>query len=389
MNKYIVRFFWGAVILAAAGSLFWYATRTKPVVVTLYTVERGRVEKTVSNTRVGTVKACRRSMVAPAIGGEVSRLPVKEGDRVERGQVLLELWNEDLKAQLKLAEAEKVAAEARVEEACHIADGAERELKRVRRLLKNNLISEEEVDRAKTEFEATEAACTGASAQSKVSDSRIAVTQAALDRTIIKAPFAGVVAEVNAELGEYVTPSPPGIPTLPAIDLIDASCLYITAPIDEVDAPPINTGMHACVRLDAFPKRRCNGTVRRIAPYVLDIEKQARTVEVEVELTDAEDLQGLLPGYSADIEIFLDVKEDVIRIPTEAVLEGYRVYQYDNKTDYLSERQFEPGIANWNYTEVLSGLNVGDKIVLSVGREGVQAGARAQPETTSGPGTSQ
>ena len=62
---------------------------------------------------------------------------------------------------------------------------------------------------------------------------------------MLTAPFDGVVAEVNAELGEYVTPSPPGIPTPPAVDLIDDRCLYVTAPIDEVDAPEIRTGMPA------------------------------------------------------------------------------------------------------------------------------------------------
>jgi HlyD family secretion protein len=344
-------------------------------------VERGRVEKTVANTRVGTVKACRRSMVAPAIGGEVARLPVHEGDSVKAGDVLLELWNDDLRAQLNLAQAEKTAALSRVQEACAIATGAERELKRIQRLQKDRLVSDEQVDRAQTEFDAKQAACRGARAQSLVHDARIAVARAALERTIIKSPFAGTIAEVNAELGEYVTPSPPGIPTLPALDLIDSSCLYVSAPIDEVDAPPIKPGLRACVQLDAFPQRRCNGTVRRIAPYVLDLEKQARTVEVEVELTDPEDLQGLLPGYSADIEIFLDVKEDVLRVPTEAVLEGYRVYLFDEHSGIIMEKTFEPGIANWNFTEVISGLKAEDRIVLSVGREGVRPGTFVQPES--------
>lgn len=378
MNKTIVRIFWFLIVIAALIALVWYLTRPEPVTVTLHTVERGRVEKTVANTRVGTVKACRRSMVAPAIGGEVSRLPVKEGDSVESGDVLLELWNEDIRAKLKLARAEKVAADARIREACSLAAGAERDVNRLRRLSKDKLVSEDEVDKAQTDYEAKNAACIGARAQSRVKEAQIAVTQSALDHTIIKSPFSGTIAEVNAELGEYVTPSPPGIPTLPALDLIDTSCLYVSAPIDEVDAPPIERGMSACVRLDAFPERRCNGTVRRIAPYVLDVEKQARTVEVEVELTKPEDLDGLLPGYSADIEIYLDVREDVVRIPTEAVLEGYRVYVFDEETGYLSEREFEPGIANWNYTEVLSGLQVGDRVVLSVGREGVKAGVPAQ-----------
>jgi len=368
------------VILTGLIAAGWYYTRAKPVAVSIYTVAKGRVEKTVANTRVGTVKACRRSYLAPTIAGDVARLTVKEGDKVETDQVLLEIWNDDLKAELKLAKAKKVAAQAQAKEACAKALGADREYDRQKGLQKDKLVSEENVDIAFTNAEAKRAACQAANALVNVSDAQIEVTSSALKRTIIKAPYVGVVAEVNAELGEYVTPSPQGIQTLPAIDLLDLSCLYVSAPIDEVDAPPITPGMNACVQLDAYPDRHCSGTVRRIAPYVMDIEKQARTVEVEVELNNPEDLPGLLPGYSADIEITLDVKTDVLRIPTAAVLEGYRVLLYDNDTGIITERHFEPGISNWNFTEVSAGLEEGDKIVLSVGREGVVAGVKAVPE---------
>ena len=209
--------------------------------------------------------------------------------------------------------------------------GAKREADRLLKLRKHKqIVSEESVDKAMTESDSRRAACKAAKASIAVNQARIQAAEATLERTIVKAPFDGVVAEVNAELGEFVTPSPPGIATLPAIDLLDISCLYVTAPIDEVDAPAIKTGMQACVSLDAFPKKRCSGSVRRIAPYVLDREKQARTVEVEVEITKAEDLIGLLPGYSADIEILLDSKENTLRIPTETILEGNRVLIYED-----------------------------------------------------------
>ena len=192
-------------------------------------------------------------------------------------------------------------------------------------------------------------------------------------RTILKAPFAGIVAKVNAELGEFVTPSPPGIPTPPAVDLIDDRCLYVSAPIDEVDAPAIQVNMAACVSLDAFPTRRCHARVRRIAPYVLEKEKQARTVEVEVELTDAKDLEGFLVGYSADIEVVLEAHDNVLRIPTEAVLEGYRALVYGEADGRLEERSFAPGLSNWRFTEVTAGLAAGERVVVSVGREGMEA----------------
>jgi len=376
------------LMLALAGALagaLWYLTRPEPIAVRLYTVSTGRVEATVANTRVGTVKACRRAYLAPMVGGQVAVLGVREGARVDTGAVLLEIWNEDLKAQVELAEAEATAARARAREACASAAGAEREAARLRRLVEDRMVSEEQADVAETQALARRAGCEATIASQRVSDARVQVARANLERTVVRAPFPGTVAEVNAELGGYVTPSPPGIPTLPAIDLLDVSCLYVSAPIDEVDAPAVQVGMPACVSLDAFTGKRCNAVVRRVAPYVLDTEKQARTVEVEVVLHDPADLAGLLPGYSADIEVLLDAHEQVLRVPTEAVLEGDRVLVYEPADGTLVERRFERGLANWSFTEVISGLPAGARVVVSLGREGVQAGAHVIPERQAGP----
>ncbi len=291
------------------------------------------------------------------------------------------VWNEDLRAQIDLARADTLASRARAEEACAIAAGAKREAERLLKLRqRKQVISEEAVDRAVTESESSRAACKALNASIAVNLARVKAAEAALKLTLVAAPFDGVVAEVNAELGEFVTPSPPGIPTLPAIDLLDVSCLYVSAPIDEVDAPAIKTGMQACVSLDAFAEKRCSGRVRRIAPYVQDKEKQARTVEVEVKIENPKDLVNLLPGYSADIEILLDLKENVLRIPTETILEGNRVLIYRNGQP-LGQRRFKPGISNWDYTEVISGIESGEQIVVSIGKEGVEEGAEAAPET--------
>lgn len=370
------------VLLVLAGAVYGIVRYRAgdSVSVALASVERGRVEASVANTRAGTVTACRRSKIAPAIGGQVARLAVREGDRVEENQILMVIWNRDLEARVKLAASEELAAKARVQEVCLVADVADREASRQQRLWKQNLVAEEQVDRATTEAKAKRAACAAANASVEISRAQVEAAQAALEQTILRAPFNGVVAEVNAELGEFVTPSPPGIPTLPAVDLIDSSCLYVSAPIDEVDAPQIRIGMPACVTLDAFPKPRCNAEVRRIAPYVLDREKQARTVEIEVELTDPLDREGLLPGYSADVEVVLERRDSVLRVPTEAVLEGNQVLFYRPSDGILERKAFKPGISNWRYTEIADGLEEGDQVVVSVGREGVAAGVRATPD---------
>ncbi len=371
--------------LASMAVLAWRHYRSpKPVPVVLATVERGRVESTVANTRAGSIKACRRSKLSPQSGGQVARLEVHEGDRVDTGQVLMALWNADLQAKLALSNSEQRAAEARSRETCLNSQQLAREARRLQRLSDQKVISEDQLDRAITQAQVSEAGCRASAAASEVAQAQVDASRAALDRTYLTAPFRGVVAEVNAEVGEYVTPSPPGIPTPPAVDLIDDSCVFVSAPIDEVDAPAVRVGMSVCVTLDAFPTQRCNARVRRIAPYVLDREKQARTVEVEVDLSGKADGAGLLPGYSADVEIVVESRDAVLRVPTEAVLEGHRVLVFEEEEGRLEARKFEPGLANWRYTEALSGLSEGERIVVSVDREGVAPGVRAVPEAASG-----
>ncbi|NOT12582.1 MAG: efflux RND transporter periplasmic adaptor subunit [Methylococcaceae bacterium] len=364
--------------LAAVTAIYLWNKQPKLVDVDIVRIDKGEVKATVSNTRVGTVKACRRAYLAPAAGGQVAKLHIKEGDKVKQHQLLMEVWNDDLKAQVKLQDAQIRANQASAERACQLGAGADREAKRFTKLEKlNHIVSEEQVDSKKTNARVELAACRAAREATAVSQANLEVSEAAVQRTLVYAPFDGTVAEINVELGEFVTPSPPGIPTLPAIDLLDVSCLYVSAPIDEVDAPKIKTGMGACISLDAFADKRCSGKVTRIAPYVLEKEKQARTVEVEVTVTDPAEIEDLLPGYSADIEVLLSSKQQALKVPAEAVMENNRVLLV-NSEDVLEERAFQPGLANWNSVEVLSGLNEGDQVVLSIGKDGVAAGAHVR-----------
>ncbi len=358
----------------AVGVVAWNATRARPLEIMLITVERGEVRSTVSNTRAGTVDACKRARMAPILSGLIAALPVTEGDRVEAGQILLELWNEDTRAQLLVAEKERAAAGARADEACTSASVAQREAKRIKSLQAQGLISEEKVDLADGEARVKRAACQAMRRMIEVSDAKIELSRAVLERTILRAPFDGTVAEINGEIGEIVTPSPVGVPTLPAVDLIDNSCIFVTAPIDEVDAPDIRAGMSASITLDAFPGESFPATVRRVAPYVLELKKQARTVDIEAEFNEPS--ENMLPGYSADIEVTLEVHTDALYVPTQAVINNDRVLVL-NGEGVLEEKAITTGLRNWQVTEVTGGLAEKDNIVLSIDRAGVVAGAHA------------
>ena len=407
----------GSVLVALAATI--YFSRAKPVGVVLLKVERGIVEATVSNNRAGTVKACRRARMSPPAGGQISKMKVKKGERVIAGQILLELWHKDLQAQEELAQEQAKTTASRAKEVCAVAEAAQREAERSVQLREQGFISSQLLDRSLTDARARKASCEAAQGEVEQSSARINVARASLDRMTLRAPFAGIVADISGELGEYATPSPPGIPTPPAIDLIDDSCLYVSAPIDEVDAAVVKVGQPGRITLDAIKGKQFAGKVLRIAPYVIELEKQSRTVEVEVTFTELRNGRGrkerrvgkadsvlplpnpppvgegtndslretrvneenLLVGYSADIEIVHKVKENVLRIPTQHLMEGKKVlvYKADGK---LEERIVSSGLSNWQYTEILSGLQEGEQIVASLDRAGLKAGARVKPDAT-------
>lgn len=370
-------------VIAGIGTAFWWFTRPKPVSVALVEVGRGMVEASVANTRAGSVEACLRTRLSPISGGRIAFLGVKKGDHVKKGQVLLRLWNDDQQAQSNLALAQVTTSKKRIAEACAMAENAEREAARMAELRAKGFISKSGEEKSRYEAQSRRAACDAARADVNQAQARVKVTQVEQNRTVLVAPFDGIVANIVGELGEYTTPSPPGVATPPAIDLIDDTCVYIEAPMDEVDAPKIHIGQAARVSLDALPNQPLAGHVKRVAPYVVAVEKQARTVDVEVSLDNPEDGKKLLVGYSADVEIVLESRNDTLRVPTTTLLEGNKVLVYQPATQTLEARAIKTGITNWEYTEVLEGLKAGDRIVTSLEREGVKAGIKVTPENGS------
>ncbi|MBI2276760.1 MAG: efflux RND transporter periplasmic adaptor subunit [Dechloromonas sp.] len=368
------------VVIAVLGlGLFWFS-RPKPIPVVLKEVVTGKVEASLANTRAGTIEACQRTKLSTIIGGRIEYLGVKEGDKVKKGQLLLKLWNDDQQAQAALSQAQVALAGKRVDEVCIAAANAEKEARRQSELREKGFVSASREESARTDAEVRRASCNTAKADVAQSEAKLKATRVEQGRVALYAPFDGTVAKIVGELGEYSTPSPPGVPTPPAIDLIDDSCLYVKAPMDEVDAPKIKAGQPVRITLDALPGKMLPGKVRRVAPYVSAVEKQARTVDIEVDFEQPEAAAKLLVGYSADVEIILAGRDQVLRIPTAAIREGGRVLRYDPESGKLEERTIKAGLANWEFTEVLEGLAAGDRIVTSLEKEGVKAGAVVTPD---------
>jgi HlyD family secretion protein len=378
MRKWLLRLL--IPIGVAALILRFTVYRSESLPVKVVPVERAVVEATITNSKAGTIRARRRARLSAEVGGRVVAIVKREGEWVKRDEVIIRMNDASPRAQLQLARESLRVAEAARNEACVARDRALRELNRKRTLAKERIMSDDLLDALESTYEAAAAACTAVTAERDKAKAAIVAVEADLAKFSIRAPFDGVIAELTAEIGEWITPSPPLLTAPAVLDIIDPSSFYVSAPMDEVDSASVRAGQRAKLTVDSHPGDAFPGSVVRIAPYVLDIEAQNRTVEIEVEFDDAEFASSLLPGTSADVEVILEIREDVLRIPTSALIEGRMVLLPDNGR--LVERGVEIGLKNWDYAEVVNGLEEGQAVVTSLDRVEVKAGARVEVEET-------
>jgi HlyD family secretion protein len=370
----------GVVVLAAIAVALWLTVfKTEPVPVTVFYAARGMVEDTVTNSKAGTVKTRRRASLSPEIGGRVERLDTREGDRVEAGQILMRLADADYRADVELNERALQAAEATEREACLARDQAELDLARYLELQRDNIVSQELLDQVRNRRDIAMASCEAARARVQQAFAALKFSKVNLSKTVLRAPFDGVVTEVSTELGEWITPSPPGVPIPPVIEVMDPEAIYIDAPLDEVDVGKVVVGLPVRVSLDAYPQQSFDARVVRVAPFVRDLVDQNRTFDVEVEFNDFEFSRRLLPGTSADVEVILESRDETLRVPSYALMEGNRVLVLNE--EHLEAVSVTTGLRNWQFTEILDGLDEGVPVVVSLDREEVQEGAYARIES--------
>jgi len=351
----------------------------EPVPVTVFRAAAGHVEETVTNSKTGTIKSRRRAQMSPEIAGRVRAIPVRAGTRVKRGDVLVQLADQDLRAQLTLQRRSLDAARATERQTCAAAQQTGRDLTRIRALTEARVTSTAEFDRAQSTDVASAAACDAAHAHVEQTRASIEAAQVALAHTVLRAPFDAIVADVNTEVGEYITPAPPGVPIPPVVDLFDSSSIYVSAPLDEVDVKKISLGLPVRVTMDAAPGRSFEGRLTRIAPYISDRLEQGRTFEVEVELVDAGVRASLVPGTSTDVEVILRAHEQALRVPTYALIRDRAVMVV--RSHQLVEVPVNVGLRNWDFVEITSGLSPGDLVVVSLDRIDAKAGANVRVES--------
>jgi multidrug efflux pump subunit AcrA (membrane-fusion protein) len=399
------KLFWillSVAVLGATGGTTWYAFK-RPAGATgpaMAPVTRRDLSATVTAT--GTIKAMvgAEVKVGSRIPGRVEELAVQVGDRVNAGQVIARLEQDDLRAAVEKARADLAADEAKlltvrngaraqeiqtVEAAVRQAEAnrvlAQVNLNRYRQLYQDGGIALQVVDTAARDYDVAAAQVHSSReqlglirekytvedlqyAEAQVQQARAAlrIAEATLGYATITAPMSGVVASVSTQQGETVTSgsAAPQAPTF--VTIIDLNRLQVDAYVDETDIGKVHVGQEATFSVDAFPDREFIGKVTAIYPKAL-IQQNVVTYDVVVAIDNREGL--LRPDMTTNTTITVAKREKVLAIPNQAVRreDGDRVV-FVQEGDRLVRRPVKTGWKDKTYTEVLSGLKDGERVVV-------------------------
>jgi HlyD family secretion protein len=372
-----------AILIAAIVLLRVTLFRPHPLEVEVATVARGMVEDAVANSQAGTVKARYRARLGVERAGRIVAIPHREGSTVRRGAVMLQLDETSARYQLDLAQRDREAVKAAIESAAAAARLARQDYDRTQKLRSQNLVSDEQMDQVKSRLEAADAELATARARLARAESAVRIARDEIVHLEVLAPFDGSVTARTVEIGESV------VPGQTVLELTSPERLYVTAPIDEIDIGRLKTGLPARVTLDPYPGVAWRGVVTRVSAVVNDIKEQNRTLDVDVELAPDSTHPEPKPGTSADVQIILDRRDGVLRVPTFAVAEGRRVLVVEHGKAVA--REIRTGIKNWEWIEVKSGLAEGDRVITNLDREGLKAGVpvaikeKAEPRSEAAP----
>jgi RND family efflux transporter MFP subunit len=366
------------VALAGAGAAVLLRP-SPPIEVDVVRVERGSVREMIVSAASGEVLPARRVTVRAEIAGTVAEVKKRRGDRVAAGELLVRFDSDELEARVSQSKANVESADVALDMAKTRVATAQRGKARADKLSTSGAISVVELDRADTELAAAKHAVDQASAARRQADAALKLARLSLDRAWVKAPYAGVLQDVFAEVGVQVAPG------TALFDLIDDSEIYVSVPIDEADASRVHIDQTVYLQIDAARNESITGKVRFIPTAVgksnaaspLDptqAMKRDRFLYVEVTPDRATELRV---GSSVNSELLVSEKQDVVYVPTHVVIgRGIERRVYVIESGRARQRSFKAGLTSWERTEVLSGLAEGAVVVASLNAKGLSDGAR-------------
>ncbi len=365
------------VIVAAAVGAKVYVFRQKPIPLEVCVVRRGDVQATVSGTSAGTVRATMEAKVAPEMSGVVTRIHHREGSRVHRGDVLLELDRKDFFAQYVVACANLGVARSQLAQARLKEDWFRKERDRLRALYQasrgkeNQIVSTQALDKAAMDLSVAEVDVQTALAAENQRMAERQVVLVNLSKSFLRAPFDGVITRLTVEQGDAVAIG------RWCMELMDLSRVRIHVPVDEVDLGQIRLGNVVRVTSDAWPGKVFAGTVSEISPIITTTLDKNRTADLKVDVENPD--QVLCVGMSADVVVVTDQTEGVLYVETKCVRGGDTVMRVEGNVARATKVKL--GMSNWETVEVRDGLVEGDLVVdlLHVEEKGEIEGREVRP----------
>jgi HlyD family secretion protein len=349
-----------------------------------------------SVTASGQIQPRTKVDLSTEVSGKIVRLPVKEGDFVRQGQLLVQLDPAQFEGAVSRAEASLAAAKAQQAQARANLINAERQFTRQAEIRKQNpaLISEDALENLRTQMEVNKAILEAQAHQVDQAAAALKDARWQLARTTVYAPMSGKVTRLNVELGETAVPGTFNKDLGTLLTISDMAVLETKVKVDETDVARINLGDSAQVQIDAFPDTTFVGKVTEISnssvkgATTTNAADQAIDYEVTIQLLNAP--KETRPDFSATAKVITARRQQVLSIPIIALtvreneelqrgdsavglakpgstkevgkkdVEGVFIVGSDNKVSF---RPVKVGIAGEKYFEVVSGLKKGEKIV--------------------------
>ena len=296
-------------------------------------VKRGDISLSLMQTT--TIEAIRQVDILAKVSGQVISIPVEEGDRVKRGDLLAELNEAEIQIEFMKTKVSMETDKAMLE--------------RAQNMLEKNLIAEENYETTRLQYESSKAAHEAARLQ--------------LEYTKIRAPFNGVVTARNIELGQRVNVNQ-------SLFLVaDFDPLRAKIYVPEKDIGRIYEGQEAKITVEAEPEIEFSGVVKMISPIV---DPASGTSKVTIDIVD--DNRKLKPGMFASVFIITETHNNALIIPKKAlILESDLDQVYIYKDGNAHKVNLSVGFTSGDDLEVLSGLQEGD-LVVTAGQDGLREG---------------
>ena len=311
------------------------------------------------------------------VDGYVAKLYVDKGDFVKAGQLLMEIDHTDYLHAVNQAKANLAAGNAKVAQQKAALRNARLTLDRMQALIKDQFVSQQDLDNAQVNFDAAVAALESLDAQVKQMEVALAQADTNLTYSYIRAPFAGYIAERNLDTGAYVTGAASSTSTMSRsmLSLHDIDRVRVLIEVVEKDIPTIQIGQKAGLRAEAYPDRVFEGHVTRI---VQALNRETRTMTVEIDLPNKD--RRLKGGMFARVEVMVGTHRQAVQIPIDAVsrLEDTQ-YVFVVRDGKAQRVNVEIGVRNDNRVEITKGLT-GDETVIVSGKDLVHDGTLVQAQ---------